>query len=337
MSAVPATRVARALEEIIDAAAGVLAAQSLQATLKAMAEALHPIVQFTSLAVYEADLETRKLNPVFAVGRHVSETLAFSPPLDASITGKAFMRGRLVHLEPGHPWLGSYQLPGTPADEDEAMIVAPLVAAGAPIGTLNIWREGVNPSFAREEANLIRRFATLAAMAYDNARRREQLSQLALTDDLTGLPNRRHFQDRLSAELARVGREGVPVSLLLLDVDDFKSVNDTHGHPAGDAVLRELAGVLRDGVRTADVPCRTGGEEFAVILPAADENEARRCAERLLDTIRSAGEIRVSAGVATAPTDGRTVAQLFQVADDRLLAAKAAGKDRLVGPSRLAA
>ena len=98
MSAVPATRVARALEEIIDAAAGVLAAQSLQATLKAMAEALHPIVQFTSLAVYEADLETRKLNPVFAVGRHVSETLAFSPPLDASITGKAFMRGRLVHL-----------------------------------------------------------------------------------------------------------------------------------------------------------------------------------------------------------------------------------------------
>jgi diguanylate cyclase (GGDEF)-like protein len=337
VSAVPATRIARGLEEIIDAAAGVLAAQSLQATLKEMAAALRPIVQFTSLAVYEADLEERKLNPVFAVGRHVEQTLAFSPPLDASITGKAFMRGRLVHLEPGHPWLGSYQLPGTPADEEEALIVAPLVAAGAPIGTLNVWREGVKPSFAGEEAQLIRRFATLAAMAYDNARRAEQLSQLALTDDLTGLPNRRHFQEHLSAELARVGREGVPVSLLLLDVDDFKAVNDTLGHPAGDSVLVELAGVLRDGVRVADIACRTGGEEFGVVLPGTDEREARRCAERLLQRIRNAGKIRVSAGVATAPADGRTVEAVFQAADDRLLAAKAAGKDRLVGPSRLAA
>jgi diguanylate cyclase (GGDEF)-like protein len=337
VSAVPATRIARGLEEIIDAAAGVLAAQSLQATLKEMAAALRPIVPFTSLAVYQADLEERRLDPVFAVGRHVEQTLAFSPPLDASITGKAFMRGRLVHLEPGHPWLGSYQLPGTPGDEEEALIVAPLVAAGAPIGTLNIWREGPSPSFEREEAQLIRRFATLAAMAYDNARRAEQLSQLALTDDLTGLPNRRHFQEHLSAELARVGREGVPVSLLLLDVDDFKSVNDTLGHPAGDTVLVELAGVLRDGVRLADIACRTGGEEFAVVLPGTDEAEAARCAQRLLARIRDSGDIRVSAGVATAPADGRTVEAIFQVADDRLLAAKAAGKDRLVGPSRLAA
>jgi diguanylate cyclase (GGDEF)-like protein len=337
VSAVPATRVARGLEEIIDAAAGVLAAQSLQATLKAMASALHPIVPFTSLAVYEADLESRELNPVFAIGRHVEQTLAFSPPLDASITGKAFMRGRLVHLEPGHPWLGSYQLPGTPDDEEEALIVAPLIAAGAPIGTLNVWREGHKPSFEREEGQLIRRFATLAAMAYDNARRREQLSQLALTDDLTGLPNRRHFQERLAAELGRVSREGTPVSLLLLDVDDFKSVNDTLGHPAGDAVLRDLAGVLRDGVRTADVPCRSGGEEFAVILPSTDEAEAQHCAERLLERIRSASKIRVSAGIASAPDDGRTVEALFQVADDRLLAAKAAGKDCLVGPASAAA
>jgi diguanylate cyclase (GGDEF)-like protein len=341
VSAVPATpvsatRVARGLEEIIDAAAGVLAAQSLLDTLRAMAAALRPIVPFTSLAVYEADMANRMLVPVFAVGRYVQETLAFPAPMDASITGKAFMRGRLVHLEPGHPWLGDYVLPGTPNNDQEAFIVAPLVAAGAPIGTLNVWREGAIASFAREEAQLIRRFATLAAMAYDNARRREQLSQLAHTDDLTGLANRRQFHERLTAELTRVSRERVPVSLLLLDVDDFKLVNDMHGHAAGDAVLRDLAGVLREGVRTADVPCRTGGEEFAVVLPGADEHEARRCADRLLKAIRAAGEIRVSAGVATAPADGRTVDGLFQVADDRLLAAKAAGKDRLIGP-RLAA
>jgi diguanylate cyclase (GGDEF)-like protein len=335
VSAVPATRIARGLEEIIDAAAGVLAAQSLQATLKEMAAALRPIVQFTSLAVYEADLEERKLNPVFAVGRHVEQTLAFSPPLDASITGKAFMRGRLVHLEPGHPWLGSYQLPGTPDDEEEALIVAPLVAAGAPIGTLNVWREGVKPSFASEEAQLIRRFATLAALAYDNARRRELLSEQARTDELTGLFNRRHFHERLATELARAQRENVPVALVLLDVDDFKRINDVHGHPVGDQVLIAFAAVLSAHVRAGDVVCRTGGEEFAVVLPGADEDEAARCAERLVGAVRTAtwaagSEITASAGVAIAPDDAGTVAALFKAADECLLAAKAQGKDRAV-------
>ena len=175
-------------------------------------------------------------------------------------------------------------------------------------------------------------------MAYDNARRAEQLSELALTDDLTGLPNRRHFQERLSAELARVGREGVPVSLLLLDVDDFKSVNDTLGHPAGDLVLRRTR--RRPARRRAHgrrrLPHRRRGVRRGPAR-APTRHEAGRCAQRLLERVRSAGDIRISAGVATAPSDGRTVAALFQVADDRLLAAKASGKDRLVGPPRLAA
>ena len=341
MPHVSATRVVRGLESIIDAVAGVLAERSLDATLKAMARALHDIVPFSSLAIYEVDADAEVLVPVFAEGMYVEETMADAPALDDSITGKVVRSRQLVHLEPGHPWFGRYFVAGTPQDE-EAIVFCPLIVGDHVIGTLNLWREDsapgfhdVRPSFTPEEAQLIRRFATLAALAYDNARVRERLSEQARTDELTGLFNRRHFHERLAAELARGRREDVPVALVLLDVDDFKRVNDRHGHPVGDKVLSIFAAVLRDHVRGADVVCRTGGEEFAVILPGADEAEAAHAADRLVSAIREAAwpvpvPMTASAGVAVAPDDATTVAALFKAADDCLLAAKAQGKDRAI-------
>jgi diguanylate cyclase (GGDEF)-like protein len=341
MHTVSATRVVRGLESIIDAVAGVLAEQSLDATLQSMARALHGIVPYSSLAVYEVDTEHNKLIPVFAEGLWVEETLADAPKIDNSITGKVVRSRQIVHLEPGHPWFGRYIIDGTPQDL-EAIVFCPLIVGDRVIGTLNVWREdaapqweGTVPSFSPEEAQLIKRFASLAALAYDNARRRELLSEQARTDELTGLFNRRHFHERLAAELARAQRDEAPVGLVLLDVDDFKRVNDVHGHPVGDQVLMAFADVLQGHVRAGDVVCRTGGEEFAVILPAADQAEAALAAERLVAAIRGAewgtpGPITASAGVAIAPADAATVATLFKAADECLLAAKALGKDRVV-------
>jgi diguanylate cyclase (GGDEF)-like protein len=341
MPLVSATRVVRGLESIIDAVAGVLAEQSLDATLLSMARALNGIVPYTSLAIYEVDPDRNVLVPVFAEGLLVEETLADSPKVDDSITGKVVKSRQLVHLEPGHPWFGRYVIDGTPQDV-EAIVFCPLIVADRVIGTLNVWREdsapgfeGTIPSFSPEEAQLIKRFAMLAALAYDNARRRELLSEQARTDELTGLFNRRHFHERLAAELARAQRDEAAVGLVLLDVDDFKRVNDVHGHPVGDQVLIAFGAVLESHVRAGDVVCRTGGEEFAVILPNADVGEAARCAGRLVDAVRSArwtaaGPITASAGVAIAPRDAATVAALFKAADECLLSAKAQGKDRLV-------
>jgi diguanylate cyclase (GGDEF)-like protein len=341
MQAVSATRVVRGLESIIDAVAGVLAEQSLDATLQAMARALHGIVPYTSLAIYEVDDERQLLIPVFAEGLFVEQTMADAPKLDDSITGKVVRSRQIVHLEPGHPWFGRYVIADTPQDL-EAIVFCPLVVADRVIGTLNVWREdsapelaGTIPSFSPEEAQLIKRFASLAALAYDNARRRELLSEQARTDELTGLFNRRHFHERLAAELARAQRDASPVGLALLDVDDFKRVNDVHGHPVGDQVLVAFAEVLAGHVRAGDVVCRTGGEEFAVILPDADEREAALAAERLVRAVREAawtiaGPMTASAGVAVAPVDAGTVATLFKAADECLLAAKAQGKDRVV-------
>jgi diguanylate cyclase (GGDEF)-like protein len=341
MQAVSATRVVRGLESIIDAVAGVLAEQSLDATLQSMARALRGIVPYTSLAIYEVDADRQLLIPVFAEGLFVEETLADPPALNDSITGKVVRSRQIVHLEPGHPWFGRYIIADTPQDL-EAIVFCPLIVADHVIGTLNVWREdsapelaGTIPTFSPEEAQLIKRFASLAALAYDNARRRELLSEQARTDELTGLFNRRHFHERLAAELARAQRDVTSVGLVLLDVDDFKRVNDVHGHPVGDQVLVAFGEVLAAHVRAGDVVCRTGGEEFGVILPSADEREAVRCAERLVSAVRDAvwsiaGPMTASAGVAVAPDDAGTVATLFKAADERLLMAKAEGKDRVV-------
>jgi diguanylate cyclase (GGDEF)-like protein len=196
------------------------------------------------------------------------------------------------------------------------------------IGTLNLWREGTAPSFAAAEAELIARFAKLAALAYANAQQREQLREQALTDELTGLANRRHLHARLTAELDAVTRPAV--SLVAFDLDDFKAINDTFGHPAGDAALRAFADALRGQARAAGVVCRSGGEEFTVILldaPAA----AAALAERMLAATRKialAGGARLtaSAGVATALADARTIDELLRVADERLLTTKTAAR-----------
>jgi len=347
MPTVSATRVVRGLESIIDAVAGVLAEQSLDATLQSMAGALNGIVPYTSLAIYEVDAERNRLRPVFAEGMWVEETLADAPELDNSISGKVVRSRQLVHLEPGHPWFGRHQIADTPQDV-EAIVFCPLIVSDRVIGTLNVWREdsapelqGAVPTFSPEEAQLIKRFASLAALAYDNARRRELLSAQARTDELTGLFNRRHFHERLAAELSRAQRDASSVGLVLLDVDDFKRVNDVHGHPVGDAVLIAFGEVLEAHVRAGDVVCRTGGEEFAVVLPNADDAEATRAAGRLVAAVRDAqwpsiGRMTASAGVAVAPVDAATVATLFKAADECLLAAKALGKDRVVLPRRRA-
>ena len=201
------------LEAIIDAATGVLAAQSLEETLQGMADALAPIVAYTSLAVYEVVWAERVLTPLLATGRYVSETLSSRPPLDRSITGAAVLRAEAISVSPGDPLLRQYVMPGTPESDSEALMVAPLLVGDAVVGTLNVWREDEHPVFLAEEALLLRRFASLAAMAYSNSAQREQLRAQTLTDELTGLFNRRHFENSLSETLGDEHHRGRPTSL----------------------------------------------------------------------------------------------------------------------------
>ncbi len=161
----------------------------------------------------------------------------------------------------------------------------------------------------------------------------QQLKEMATTDALTGLANRRAFTERLSVEVDRVKRTGKPLSLVFVDLDHFKRLNDTLGHLEGDAALMQVAGILGEGRRGADLVARYGGEEFAVLLPDTAHAEALLVAERLRRAAEAAGlpaKCTLSAGVATLPEHAATGIALIDRADEALYAAKNAGRNRVM-------
>lgn len=167
-----------------------------------------------------------------------------------------------------------------------------------------------------------------------------QMQELLVVDEKTGLANFREFQRRLREEWLRAERYRTPLSLIMLDLDDFKAINDTWGHPAGDRVLREFATLVAGGARATDLAARYGGEEFGMILPHTEGDLARRVAERIrvavedFEFLEAEAPVRVtvSAGVATWPVDPRveSVEDLVAAADRALYRAKQAGKNRVM-------
>jgi diguanylate cyclase (GGDEF)-like protein len=166
-----------------------------------------------------------------------------------------------------------------------------------------------------------------------------RIERSATTDSLTGLYNRRHFHNTLRFEISRCRRYGLALSLLLLDLDGFKQVNDEHGHPLGDVVLQRVGRTLRRALRDSDVACRFGGEEFAVVLPETSREGALALGERIRrriehDSVPTADGGRagttVSGGIASLPDDGRDADTLLAHADEALYAAKHAGKNRVL-------
>ena len=182
-------------------------------------------------------------------------------------------------------------------------------------------------------AGRLARFAELVALAVDNAQTHAELRRLASTDGLTRLPNRRAFEERLEQEVTRAHRHGRDLSLVVLDLDHFKQVNDAHGHPVGDRVLVEFAERLRRLVRQEDFVGRMGGEEFAWLMPEAPAGEALRAAERL--RLHVAGRpfsgavaLTVSGGVCDLG-DARGAAELYRLADEALFWAKGRGRNQI--------
>jgi diguanylate cyclase (GGDEF)-like protein len=165
-----------------------------------------------------------------------------------------------------------------------------------------------------------------------------EIETLATTDGLTGLYNHRRFQEKLSEEFKRLSRYSSPVSLILSDIDYFKKVNDTYGHPVGDLVLKGVSEIIREEIRDMDVPARYGGEEFAVILPGTDAEGVKNIAERLRKAVMDKTffaddkslKVTMSLGIATAPVDAKSKEELIEKADQALYNAKHSGRNRSV-------
>ena len=220
-------------------------------------------------------------------------------------------------------------------EEGSALVHALTTADGARFGTVAVWRSG--RTFTDTERELFHYLAAQAAISLDNVALHETVQRQAVTDELTGLFNHRRFQEGLTQEIERARRFGQGLGLVMLDIDNFKQVNDTYGHQVGDLVLSEVARVLKEYSREIDEPARYGGEELAVVLPGTDLDGAYNLAERVRAGIEALefpldgrGKLGVTAsfGAAAMPETATDQSSLIAAADTALYTAKRSGKNR---------
>jgi diguanylate cyclase (GGDEF)-like protein len=251
-------------------------------------------------------------------------------------------------LESGRPFLGRLsdpQLdPVSRADlekwGEKSCLTVPMQSIAGPMGLLNLWDKEQERTYTDGEMALAISLAELAGEAVRNAKLLRRLRSLSESDPLTGLANHRKLYEFLAHERARAERYGSHFSLVMLDVDEFKLLNDTHGHPAGDAVLRQVAALLAERTRAADIVGRYGGDEFLLVLPETTATEAGLFAQQLRAAlaeepyVTTAGEqipIHASFGIAAYPEDAPDANGLVALADANLYSSKRRGGDAITG------
>jgi diguanylate cyclase (GGDEF)-like protein len=268
----------------------------------------------------------------------------YTPPREATLTvgqgiaGRAAATGAAVLVQQAGPQ------PSEPVEPPTTTAVSvPLVRGDRTIGVISLYGRTTLEPFEKRDAETLTSFADQASVAIENVLLHQETRQLSITDGLTGVWNRRYLEMTLRKEIERAQRFGRPLSVLMLDIDRFKRVNDRHGHKRGDEVLIEVTRRILGEIRTnIDVVGRYGGEEFVVVLPETTSGGARVVAEKIRSAMRDepfagasseAIAITVSVGVSTYPEDGLEAEELIHRADTAMYRAKAEGRDRVIATS----
>jgi diguanylate cyclase (GGDEF)-like protein len=301
-------------------------------------EILHNVIQllkdsfgYTYLGIYVLEGDTLHLGAQLG---YPEDMLIPEIPITRGVVGRTARtkETQLIRdVEADSEFLrGSYEV--------KSEVAVPLLKEGQVLGVLNVESNRHRP-LDENDVNLLNALAGSVAIAVDNARLHAEVKQMAMTDVISGLANRRAFDEILEAEITRATRYHQPLSLIILDLDSFKEYNDRWGHPAGDVRLREVADLLRLNVREPDVAARYGGEEFAVILPNTTKSGAIRLAERLRRSAEKSAPQKngnnfvpgytISLGVATLPDDAISLEELLLTADNAELIAKRLGKNQV--------
>jgi diguanylate cyclase (GGDEF)-like protein len=307
--------------------------------LELAADYLERVVPADGISIYAADWGSGRFRPILARSvedpGYAAAVMNHSFALGTGLTGWAFDMGvpQRVSDADAHPAAG--HVPGT-TTEDESMLLIPLVSGEYRLGMLNMVRFRKD-GFLAYELTVAGLVAHMAAAAWRNVQLYAEQVQYAITDSLTGLLNSRWLRDAAGRELAMAERSGTPLAILMIDLDNFKQVNDSCGHAAGDAILRSVGRTLQRSVRAEDAAVRYGGEEFVLILRACDLPSARRVATEIRSGLAEISlppectlpRVTASTGVALFPKHGRTIGQLLGVADAAMYSAKRGGRDRV--------
>lgn len=217
-----------------------------------------------------------------------------------------------------------------------SLICVPLMVRGQVLGVIELVNSLEDRGYGEAELRIISLIADYAAIAIDNARNYQRACELVITDDLTGLYNARHFNTILDREVEAAKRYGQPLSMVFLDLDRFKQVNDTYGHLVGSRVLSEMGGLIKRNIRMVDYAARFGGDEYVLLLPNTPKSGAMTLVENLRRVMRGelfraddGREFQVTAsfGIATYPDDAASNLDLVRLADEAMYAVKGGGRD----------
>lgn len=262
---------------------------------------------------------------------YVARMMAFKCPPGYGLTGTVMVTGEPtichdVSRDPRTRAVSGYE------NIDKSSVLAPLILEGRKLGVVRLTRQGLQ-QFMQDDLNLVMSFAGQAALIIEHGRVLKELSELSITDSLTGLFNARQFHRVLEREVPLAFRHGYPLSLLMMDSDSLKQVNDLMGHQTGDHYLKEIGRVIRETIRKTDFAFRYAGDEFLVLLPMAPAEMAVEVAERIRATVEAihvAEEVpcTISIGVATLPLHAVDTEGLLAAADEAMYRSKRSGKNR---------
>ena len=283
---------------------------------------------------------TDSLRAVKVQGIYGVELKTISTELGESIAGEAALNQKAVY-QPDLSKEDKKPLYGTEAIDQGALLAVPLTAQNRLVGVINLHQKNCN-AFSQTAQQIAQAIANQAAIAIENARLYEKAKTLSATDELTGLANRRQFQEYLLRELAQSRRQHNSFSILMIDIDHFKQYNDYHGHLKGDIVLKKVSSLLLQNTRGVDLVARFGGEEFIMLLPKSDKTNSLAVAEKLRMCIEEenfAGaeqsqpgqRLTISVGVSHFPTDSSDIYDLLNLADSALYEAKRKGRNTCIG------
>jgi diguanylate cyclase (GGDEF)-like protein/excisionase family DNA binding protein len=316
----------RGQRELLQITESILTTLDAPGVLESITDRLGQLVASDNLAIEVVDPATMLLTPLTARGIHAAHYLEPWEPGETGIATWVVDHNEPVLIDDERNDPRVNQFGGVDGALDGSLMVVPLRGRGGALGVLTIERLGLGNAFSAEEFELVQLFAAQVSIALQNAEVFQAVEVRARTDDLTGLLNHGTFQEWL----ARSVRDGEPFSLIMLDLDDFRNVNNDLGHPAGDAVLRRIAAELVRAGRDSDLVFRYGGDEFTFLLPNTDEAGALQVAERArLAVAATEGAVSASVGVATFPNDGPTAMDVLLAADRACYVAKRGGRDRI--------
>lgn len=281
-------------------------------------------------------LSTLTLHTSFGLPKNANLQSSFQ--FDEDIFGKALEIEDIVYVSDisrtqefkffnGEPRTGSY------------IAVPILLRKNHPFGVISLYRNQTG-AFSKEERSLFKKIGLEIAKVLDKSLLFQHTKELSITDDLTGLYNRRYFNQRFEREVQRAKRYRRPLSILMVDIDYFKNYNDINGHLLGDEVLKKVARLIESNLRKADIVARYGGEEFVILLPEIDKSHADQVAEKLRRTVELRNfskeqyqpnkNLTISLGLATLPDDSTNARELIEFADRALYRAKAEGRNRVI-------